>query len=117
MLGDMDGKKRASVDQKGGEISKVIVSARSALNQQSAAQGKNSFDRFLGLMTQEDGAEQWTMPEEETIMLNTDAAIFDEFNAYNFSLIARNHRGEVVDASSKCFQGDISPDMAVVTRI
>ncbi|XP_074337025.1 uncharacterized protein LOC141674201 [Apium graveolens] len=103
-------------DQKGREVTEIITSAATVLNQWSNAQDKN-FDCFLGFITQEEGDEQWTLPTQDTIKLNTDAAIFEELNRYSFSLVARNHRGKIVDALAKCHQGTIRPEMAEIMGI
>lgn len=51
------------------------------------------------------------------IKVNTDAAFFEFFNCQSFSMVARNHNGELVDAVSECKQGNIAPEMAKVIEI
>lgn len=63
-------------------------------------------------MTQADGMEQWKHPNEGVIYVNTDAALFKEFNSYSYSRLARNHKGELVEAVSSCRQGSIDPTVA-----
>lgn len=103
-------------NQKGGDYAEIISSANSMLNQWSSAQDK-TFNRFLGLMTEEDGDEHWTLPTEDKVKLNTDAAIFVESNCYSFVLVARNHRGEVIDVVVKCKAGKVDPAMAEIMGI
>lgn len=97
--------------QKCNEAEEVVVSAVSALNQWFAAQDKN-FDTFLSFMTAEDGAEQWNTPSVDRIKVNTDAAIFEASKCFSFSVIARDHRGQLMEAFSRCRSGSVSPVMA-----
>lgn len=103
-------------NQKGGEITEVVVSTTSVLNHWISVQDK-TFDNFLGFMTQDDGAEHWKAPNVDKIKVNTDAAIFETSNCYSYSLVARNHNGELIEASTRCIQGKVSPEMAEVMGI
>ncbi|XP_074362809.1 uncharacterized protein LOC141718821 [Apium graveolens] len=98
-------------NQRGGEGSEVCRSAKALLNQWQNAQDK-SFDNFLGFMNQEDGKERWEQPHEGTVKINVDAAIFENFNTYCWSMAARNHKGELVSANTKCRVGRIAPEIA-----
>ena len=97
--------------QKGEEFDRVVVSAKLTFNHWWSAQDK-SFDNFLGFMTQADGKERWERPVEGALKVNTDAAIFSDSNKYSYSLVARDHKGELVEARSSCKQGNIDPVLA-----
>ncbi|XP_074359589.1 uncharacterized protein LOC141699273 [Apium graveolens] len=74
-------------NQRGGEGSEVCRSAKALLNQWQNAQDK-SFDNFLDFMNQEDDKERWEQPQEGTVKINVDAAIFENFNTYCWSMVA-----------------------------
>ena len=80
-------------------------------NQWKYAQDK-TFDNYLGLMTNADGIEHWTLPEDNMIKVNSDATIFETSNCYSFSLVARNHKRELLHASLKCNMGNVTPENA-----
>ncbi|XP_074326550.1 uncharacterized protein LOC141664498 [Apium graveolens] len=61
--------------QKGMEVSEVVALTKVVLNQWRQAQDKN-FDRTWGLLNSEDSDELWTVPMENKIKVNTDAAVF-----------------------------------------
>ncbi|XP_074378086.1 uncharacterized protein LOC141719606 [Apium graveolens] len=58
----------------------VVLSAHSILDQWSNVQDR-SYDQFLGYMTPDDGMERWSKPVENSVKINSDAAIFDEIIA------------------------------------
>lgn len=98
-------------NQRSLEVVEVVASSKVALNQWQSAQDK-TFDSFLGHMTSADGDEQWTVPADNKIKVNCDAAIFEAQNCYSYAFAARDHRGEVVTARSKCSMGNIAPENA-----
>lgn len=63
-------------------------------------------------MTQQDGNVHWQRPQEGTIKVNTDAALFADPNYYSYAMIARDHDGRLVEALSSCKQGCINPELA-----
>ncbi|XP_074378327.1 uncharacterized protein LOC141719860 [Apium graveolens] len=98
-------------NQKGMESSEVLVSAHLCFNQWKSAQDK-TFDNYLGFMTQADGKEHLELPTEGKVKINTDAAIFEESRRFSYAFIARNHRGDLVEAVSSCKQGIVDPVLA-----
>lgn len=70
------------------------------------------FDFFFGFMTQSDGAEHWNQPNVNTVKVNTDAALFEDSGQYSFSMISRNHVGDLLEARVYCKQGSVTPEMA-----
>lgn len=68
-------------------------------------------------MTQADGNERWNAPDFNKIKNNTDAAIFEASQYFSYSMVARNHSGELLEAVFKCNQGNINPEMAEVIGI
>ncbi|WOG87677.1 hypothetical protein DCAR_0206908 [Daucus carota subsp. sativus] len=91
-------------------------SARVALSQWMEAQDK-FFDRSWSMLNQNDGDERWTLPTENQTKVNTDAAVFVSFNRYSYAFAARNYKGELLEARSKCNEGTISPDCAEIMGI
>lgn len=98
-------------NQKGMEPSDVLVSTNLFFNQWKSAQDK-TFDNYLGFMTQADGKEHWELPTEGKVKINTDAAIFNDSRQFSYAFIARDHRGDLVEAVSNCKQGSIDPLLA-----
>lgn len=98
-------------NQRGLQVSEVVESAKSVLDQWRSVQD-NSFDIYLGHMTQDDGHEHWRLPQYNRIKVNTDAAIFESSNKYSYAFVARNHDGQLVEARSRCIQGKVSPEIA-----
>lgn len=82
-------------NQRGMEVSEVIASSRVALNQWQYAQDK-TFDNFLGHVTKADGDEHWTLPRDNMIKINCDAATFSASNCYSFSFVVRDQKGELL---------------------
>ncbi|KAL8118816.1 hypothetical protein AgCh_016347 [Apium graveolens] len=103
-------------NQKGIESSSVVVSASLYFNQGKSAQDK-SFDNYLGFMTLADGKEHWECPNKGTVKINTNAALFEDSSRYSVSMVARNHSGELVEAISRCRQGDIDPELAEAIEV
>lgn len=54
---------------------------------------------------------------EHTLKVNNDAAIFNHFQCYSYSFVARDHFGELVKAGTKCTRGSISPQLFEVIGI
>ncbi|XP_074327366.1 uncharacterized protein LOC141665283 [Apium graveolens] len=63
-------------------------------------------------MTLADGNEQWKQPPKSMIKINTDAALFEESNTYAYSIIPRDHKGDLIEARTSGNQGYIDPVMA-----
>lgn len=103
--------KQRSVDS-----SELVNSAFSILNQWRSVQDKN-FDHFLAFVNPEDGVEQWHKPENNSVKINTDAALFEEPNRYSYAFVTRDHFGSLVEASSKCKLGRVSPEFAKAVSI
>ena len=89
----------------------MVALSKVVLNQWKYAQDK-TFDPSLGHLTSEDGDEQWTVPGDNMIKVNCDAAIFGATNCYSYAFAARNHRGKVMEARSRCCLGNITPENA-----
>lgn len=103
-------------EQKSMAVTEVVDSALLSLNQLKSAQDR-SFDSSLGFMTQADGHEHWEQPLQGTVKINNDAAIFDNLGCYSYSMIVRDHQGEMMEARSSCKPGDMDPFMAEAISI
>lgn len=64
-----------------------------------------------------DGASLWVKPQEETIKVSVDAAVFLEFSAFGIGMVARDSSGSLVQAKVKLFQGASTPALAEVIAI
>ena len=93
------------------EPKEVVESALSVLNQWKCVQDR-TFDHFLGYMSYEDGDEHWSKPLINSVKVNVDAAIFEETNCFSVAFVARDDKGSLVEARSKCQRGWISADLA-----
>ncbi|XP_030477862.2 uncharacterized protein LOC115694899 [Cannabis sativa] len=98
-------------NQKHVEVKDAVVLARTVLNQWLYAEDK-TFDPSLGLLFPEDGNENWTLPNVDTIKINIDVAIFSSTNCYSYSCVARTHTGTLLEAKAKCVRGVVSPEVA-----
>lgn len=98
-------------NQHGLEVSEVVNSAISSLNQWRSVQDK-TFSRFMAFMNHDDGVEHWYPPMTNRVKINVDAAIFEDSHNFSHAVIVRDHDGNLVEAMSKCMQGKPSPDVA-----
>lgn len=88
----------------------MVESAKSVLGQWKNVQDK-FFDSSIGFMTQVDGEERWSVPNENTIKVNIDAAIFETSQCFSYSAVARDDKGELIEAISKCERGNITAEV------
>lgn len=93
------------------EPSEVVQSACSTLNQWKCVQDR-TFDRFLGHMSQEDGAEHWSLPMPGSVKINSDAATLDDSNLFSYAYVIRNHDGGMIEARSRCLRGRPGAELA-----
>ncbi|KAL8094911.1 hypothetical protein AgCh_036428 [Apium graveolens] len=64
-----------------------------------------------------DGAEKWVKPQQHTVKITVDAAIFEEIPATGMGLIARDHTGGLLWAKTKLVQELMHPSMAEAVAI
>ncbi|XP_074374511.1 uncharacterized protein LOC141714914 [Apium graveolens] len=98
-------------NKKGEEFVQIVESARHIFNQWRYAQDK-SFNISLGFMTQADGNERWTKPNVGELKINVDATCFTDSNKYSFAFLVRDSQGNVVEAQTKCKQGQVDSEIA-----
>ncbi|KAL8149967.1 hypothetical protein AgCh_006834 [Apium graveolens] len=63
-------------------------------------------------MTHEDGNEQLEKPQQGTVRINVDVALFESSNSYCTSMIVRDHSGGLLLAIANCKMGQITPELA-----
>lgn len=89
----------------------VLASAKQYLVQWQNSQGRSTQDlchsKFVG-----DGASSWVKPQIDNIKVTVDAALFRDRSAFGMGMIARDCRGELIQANSKLQQEVVSPDLA-----
>lgn len=61
-----------------------------------------------------DGKELWTKPNQQTIKINLDAALFDADNSFGYEFSARDHTGRLIDVGALCQQGRTSAKLVEV---
>ncbi|KAM6566917.1 hypothetical protein CsatA_026045 [Cannabis sativa] len=97
-------------DTKHRAVGDVVVLAKTVLDQWKSAQEK-TFEASSELQISDVGYECWRTPTDDTIKVNTDAAIFSHTNCLCFSFVARDQSGSLVAAKSKCMQGKVQPSI------
>lgn len=102
--------------QRKARINAIVSSSSQYLKQWKEAQSRSS-----NLLSQPylagDGASLWVKPQEKTIKVSVDAAVFSEFSAFGIGMVARDSSGSLVQAKSKLYQGDSTPALAEVIAI
>ncbi|XP_074323404.1 uncharacterized protein LOC141660325 [Apium graveolens] len=98
-------------NQRSMEVSEVVNSAYQFLNYWKSVQDR-TFDRSMGFMNPEDGDEHLKVPHANSVKINTDVVIFEETNCYSFAFVVRDHVGNLVEARSRCLEGNPSPELA-----
>lgn len=63
-------------------------------------------------MSHYDGDEYLHKPTINSIKINIDAAIFGDSNCYSRAYILRDHEGQLIEARSKYFQGQLHSGLA-----
>lgn len=64
-----------------------------------------------------DGVSLWVKPQEDTIKVSVDAAVFTEFSVFGICMVARDSNGYLVQAKAKLFKGISNPGLAEVIAI
>ena len=68
-------------------------------------------------MNLEDGKECWEHPQEGMVKINVDATVFESSNLYCLSMVARNHEGVLITASTSCRYGRMALELAEALSI
>lgn len=88
---------------------------------QYLTQWRNTQNRDFQVLSQagcvEDGAFSWVAPQELSVKVNVDAAIFSDQNSFGVGVIARDCRGELIQAKSVLTEGNVDPALAEVMTI
>lgn len=104
-------------NQKSLEATKAVNSAilvlnqwQSVLKQWQSAQDR-SFDNLFGFITPLNGKEHSQLSQMNTIKVNIDAVLFENSEHFSFSILARDHEGNMIEAKACCKQGNIAPEL------
>ncbi|KAL8116031.1 hypothetical protein AgCh_022498 [Apium graveolens] len=54
----------------------------------------------------------WDVDLTGIVKINTSVALFEESNSYSHAMVARNHKGTLLEAKSSCKNGRIHPELA-----
>lgn len=95
---------------------KIVANAKEYLIQWTQAQGRN-FVTPLQPLLEGDGAVTWVKPNQNSVKVTVDAAIFAEQATFGIGLIARDGSGILVQAKSKLFHYAVEPEVAEVMAI
>ncbi|KAM6543464.1 hypothetical protein CsatB_007911 [Cannabis sativa] len=85
-------------------VDSIISSVKGFLNAQSAG-----FELSSSSLIHGDGAEHWAAPQEHSVKVNVDTAVFGETRQFRIGLVARDAQGLLIEGRTKIFQGHSSP--------
>lgn len=68
-------------------------------------------------MIQVDGDVCWRRLNEHTTKVNFGVALFEESNSYSFSMITRNHNGDLIKDAFSNKHGNIAPEMVEAINV
>lgn len=68
-------------------------------------------------MSHDDDHEHWQLPRNDSIKVNSDAAIFEHNNYYGHAFVARNHHEQLIETKSRCLPGKVSPELGEVWEV
>ncbi|XP_074374117.1 uncharacterized protein LOC141714499 [Apium graveolens] len=74
-------------------------------------QGRST-QAFVHLKFEGDGAIYWVKPQARQIKVTVDAAIFRDQMWFGTGMVARDERGELLEAKSRLHNGVVSPELA-----
>ncbi|KAL8097023.1 uncharacterized protein LOC141684882 [Apium graveolens] len=103
-------------NQRMARIDAVVSSAAQYLKQWKEAQGRSSILPSQPFVAS-DGVSLWVKPQEDTIKVSVDAAVFSDFSAFGIGMVARNSSGHLVQAKAKLFQEMATPALAEAMAI
>lgn len=103
-------------NQKQSQVDIVVAAARDYLEQWRKAQYLSTVALFQ-YSHKGDGAEKWVIPQEDTIKVDVDAATFDAQKAFGLGMLARNYRGDLIEAKTRCLQYSVPAEGAEVMAI
>uniref|UniRef100_A0A803PGU3 RNase H type-1 domain-containing protein n=1 Tax=Cannabis sativa TaxID=3483 RepID=A0A803PGU3_CANSA len=92
-------------------ISAIVAFARSYLDQWQNAQ-KTQIESSWSDLQDYDGTERWIKPQNNSIKINVDAAIFEGQNRFGGAIVIRDHNGFLIEGHTKLHQGNIAPSVA-----
>ncbi|XP_074346294.1 uncharacterized protein LOC141685071 [Apium graveolens] len=92
-------------------VDEVVRTIHLTLDQWIEAQEFFFVPSVNGLHTM-DGKELWTKPDQQTIKINLDAALFDADNSFGYGFNARDHTSRLIDARAVCQRGRTSAELA-----
>ncbi|XP_074347620.1 uncharacterized protein LOC141686486 [Apium graveolens] len=103
-------------NQRKARIDAVVSSAAQYLKQWKEGQGRSNI--FLSQpFLAGDGVSLSVKPQEDTIKVSVDAAVFSDFSAFDIGMVARNSSGHLIQAKAKLFQEMITPALAEAMAI
>lgn len=67
---------------------------------------------LLQSISNEDGASTWVKPQTDIIKVTVDTTIFEDRGEYGFGMVARDSKGELVQARTSLQGGHVTPKLA-----
>lgn len=55
--------------------------------------------------------------QTDVIKVNVDAALYESEGCFGFAYVARNDKGELIEANSSCREGSVTPEIAEAVGI
>ncbi|XP_017245371.1 uncharacterized protein LOC108217030 [Daucus carota subsp. sativus] len=97
-------------------VYRVVAAAKQYLSQWKAAQGR-LFRAPLQPSVEGDGAVTWAKPQQNTVKVSVDAAIFEDREEVGLGMVARDSTGQLSLARTNLHQGVVSPEVAEAMAI
>uniref|UniRef100_A0A803NX02 RNase H type-1 domain-containing protein n=1 Tax=Cannabis sativa TaxID=3483 RepID=A0A803NX02_CANSA len=91
-------------------IASIVASAKGYLNQWRISQNSD-FESSWPNFQKGDGVEQCSSPQVDSIKVNVNTTLFEDFNCYGFNFVARDDKGFFVEGCTKLIHGLVSPTL------
>ncbi|XP_074358745.1 uncharacterized protein LOC141698038 [Apium graveolens] len=98
-------------NQKTTKINRTVAAAKQYLAQWKTTQGR-FFTTPLQPHYEGDGATIWVKPPPNKVKVSVDAAVFEDQNGIGFGLVARDSKGDLIEATTKFQPGLVAPIVA-----
>ncbi|XP_074347377.1 uncharacterized protein LOC141686227 [Apium graveolens] len=103
-------------NQRHASVNKTVAAAKQLLSQWSLAQNRST-SALLQPALEGDEACIWVNPQQNTVKVTVDAAVFEDKDAMGFGLITRDSDGALIQAKSIIHKNSVSPVLAEAMAI
>ncbi|XP_074323246.1 uncharacterized protein LOC141660181 [Apium graveolens] len=98
-------------NQRFSSVNKTVAAAKQYLTQWSLAQSRSSVV-LLQPVHEGDGDVVWANPQQNSVKVSVDAAVFEDKEGSGFGLITRDSKGMLLQAKTGIFAGVVTPVLA-----